>query len=244
MDDHLDALRREVLGVAAVGKLFELPSSGPPSRDTLLKLVTHVAAFDSAIPVLARHLAEAEIDRMSNFLKDLGRGRRVIYDGDDWYWCLSLTTLARTSIDATTYFYSRDGAGVVDDDLWLSKLGQNYLQLQAEAARRGVAVRRIFIVERTELASHSQIRQLVTQHQRLGIQVRLLDASDLPSAAGSFIPVVIFDSSVLYEQTPTRFPASPGYAKTTLVLQLPQVQAMSERFQQLWSIGRLENHKM
>jgi hypothetical protein len=238
VDSRLDGLRSEINQVAAAGKLFELPTSGPLSRDMLLQLVAHASELDRAAPDLGRQLAEAEIDRTSAFVQDLVRGRQIVYDGDDWYWCLSLTRSVRASIDATTYLRKQRGDTLIDDDLWVSELGQRYLHLQAEAVQRGVTVRRIFIVEDAELTGHPHVRQLVAQQLRLGIQSCVLDASDLPNATGTYIPFVIFDNSVLYEQTPTRFPAAPGYAKTTLILEAPPVQNAAKRFQQLWSAAQ------
>ena len=236
-DARLNTLRREVLDLSAAGELFEVPNSGPLPRDALLHFVRQVVGFDSAMSPLARHLAEVEVGRVSSLLKDLSLGNQLVCDGDDWYWCMTLTAHASAGIEAMTFFSSKDGGSVFDDDLWLSELGKKYLHQQVEAVARGVRVRRIFVLENAGLVNDVQFRQLFDQQRRAGIEVRYVIAADLPGAVDSVVPMVIFDDCVLYEQTPARFHSVPGYVKTTLVLQLPQVQAATRKFQQLWSSG-------
>jgi hypothetical protein len=240
VDGRLALLRREVFGIAEAGKLFELPSSGPLSRGKILQLVKHVSVFDAKMPALAFGLADAEVERVSNFLRDMAHVRQVTYDGDDWYWCMSLTIHARNSMDAMTLFHGSDVTNDADDDLWQTELGQRYLRLQADAVGRGVRVRRLFVVENYDFAKNSRIRQHFDQQHRLGIQVRFLAASNLPSTARTITPMVIFDDTVVYEQTTARLPSVPGYVKTTLQLQEPKVQAMTKQFQQLWPLGQFE----
>ncbi len=138
VDGQLADLRRDVLETATAGRLIEMPKSGPLSRDTILQLVTNAASFHPAVPPLVRHLAQAEMNRVSNFVRDAASGSQIVYDGDDWYWCFSLIEHTNHNMDATTYFRSKDGVHLADDDLWFSELGQRYLHSQAEAVGRGV----------------------------------------------------------------------------------------------------------
>jgi hypothetical protein len=238
LDGRVDAVRAEVVAVADAGRLLDRSGAGLLGRDAVLDLARHAANLGAGTPESARQLARAEVHRVSEFLADLGSGRQVVYDGDDWYWCMSLVAHARSTIDATTYFSARDGQPVSDDDMWFSELGQRYLDLQAAAVRRGVAVRRIFVVGDSGHLDHPQVLRLVAQQRQLAIAVRRLDASTLASASGTNLPMVIFDGEILYEQTPTRFPAAPGYTKTTLVLDASHVNAMAERFDQLWEAAQ------
>jgi hypothetical protein len=99
-----------------------------------------------------------------------------------------------------------------------------------------VTIRRIFITDHIDLVKHPEIRRIMDQQHKLGIQVRILDTTRLSSIAGGFVPMVIFDGSVLYEHTSTWLSNLPGYTKTTLILQPQQVDAMVDRFNQVWSI--------
>lgn len=210
--------------------------SGPLGRQPVVELLQHAADLHHSAPALAHRLAESEISDLSNFLKDLGRGREVTEGGDGWPWTFTLTASVQQTIDATSYSAQGDKErSLRDDDMWKSELGQDYLELQALAVERGVAIRRIFILENPRLAKHSELLEICEQQCGLGIDVRLIDASTAAGIARSHTPMVIFDNAISFELTTSRFPdAAPGFIKTTLVLNPFLVHERVKMFQRLW----------
>ena len=220
----------------AVGLLARL-DSGPLGRQSVIDILQHAADLNhSSLPALSHQLAQSELSTVSNFIKDLGRGREVAAEGDVWPWMNSLTMSVQKTIDATSYSARGEiEQGLFDDDSWMSELGQRYLDLQERAIQRGVGIRRIFLLETPQLANHPQLREICDQQSRLGIDVRLIDAEKANQVASGHIPLIIFDRAVLVELTPSRFPtARPGFIKTTLVLNPFQVHEKFEMFQRLW----------
>lgn len=127
----------------------------------MVDLLGHAAALDHSAPALVHRLAESQISDLSMFLKDLGRAREVVADGDEWFWTFTLTSNVRHSIDATSYSaLGKDERSLWDDDGWNSELGRRYLELQAQAVQRGVVIRRIFILETPSLLAHPGLREI------------------------------------------------------------------------------------
>ena len=210
--------------------------SGPLGRQPILELVQHAAGVDHSAPELAHRLAESEIRDLSNFLKDLGRGRQVAADDEGWGWTFTLTANAQQTIDATSYIAGGDGImSLWDDDTWTSENAHVYLALQAQAIQRDVAIRRIFILETLALTNHPDLRRICDMQGDRGIDVRLIDVESAAAIARGHIPLVIFDRAISLELTPGRFPATaPGFVKATLVLNQRQVQKRVEMFERLW----------
>ena len=218
--------------------------AGPLGRQPILELVQYAADVDySALPLL-HQLAESEISKCSNFLKDLGRGREVTADDEGWGWTFTLTTNVQQSVDATSYIARDDKkvSSLWDDDAWTSEHARLYLRLQAQAIKRGIAIRRIFILETLELAEHPELRRICDEQCTIEIDVRLIDAQTAAAIARGHVPLVIFDRAISLELTPSRFPeAAPGFVKTTLVLNPFQVRDRSEMFERLWIGGTKVN---
>jgi hypothetical protein len=210
--------------------------AGPLGRQPVLELVQHAAGVDHSAPELAHRLAESEIRDLSNFLKDLGRGREVAADDEGWGWTFTLTNNAQQTIDATSYIASGDNdVSLRDDDIWISELAQRYLDRQAQAIKRGVNVRRIFILETLALADHPGMRLICEMQIRIGIDMRTIDVVAATGIASRHIPLVIFDRAVSLDLTPSRFPTTtPGFVKATLVLNPFQVHERVQMFERLW----------
>jgi hypothetical protein len=112
------------------------------------------------------------------------------------------------------------------------------LDLQALAIKRGVTIRRIFILEKLSLAELPELRQICDDQCAKGVDVRLIDAETAAAVASRHVPLVLFDRAISLELTPSRFhTAAPGFVKTTLVLNPFQVHERLEMFERLWIGG-------
>ena len=219
-------------------------NAGPLEQEPVVELLKHIADLGTSAPALAHRLADAEISNVSSFIKDLGAGRQVAVDGDNWSWIYTLTNAARHGIDATSYSARGDSdQGLLDDDMWLSPLGQRYMEMQAAAIQRGVTIRRIFVLETPQLAQHAVLRRIGNQQCAAGIDVGLIDAATASNVAADHIPLIMFDHQISLDFTTSRFPSAiPGFIKTTMVLNPYDVHARHEMFQRLWeSAKRYEN---
>jgi hypothetical protein len=126
------------------------------------------------------------------------------------------------------------GGECSDGGLWTSDYGRRYYELQREAISRGVAIRRIFIIDQPELATDADFLRICQQHNDLGIQVRVLSkVLDV-----SLFDFVLFDGVLSYEVTPASLIESgtmPTMVKTHLVLQADRVENRLRQFEVLWS---------
>jgi hypothetical protein len=224
-----------------VTELFSLVEASALHTDAVTQLVRHSALLDPASPSLVFRFAQAEIARMSDFLKDLGEGGSVIYEGEDRDWLLALVRSAEQSIDATSLTtVDAGGTGYVDGGLWTTDLGQRYLQTQREAVQRGVRIRRIFVIVRPSgEVTDDDVLAVCRPQQEVGIEVRVLDSAGLPGNA--LFDFVLFDEAISYEVTPaTRVDdsAPPAILNTRLELHTLRVHDRIQRFEHLWASAR------
>jgi hypothetical protein len=236
-----ESVREGFAKINDVTELFSLVEKSALHTDAVTQLVRHSALLDPASPSLVFRFAQAEIARMSEFLKDLGEGGNVIYEGEDRDWLLALVRSAEQSIEATSLTtVDAGGAGYVDGGLWTTDLGQRYLQVQREAVRRGVRIRRIFVIVRPpDEVTDADVLTVCRPQQEIGIEVRVLDSAGLPGNA--LFDFVLFDEAISYEVTPaTRVDESapPTILNTRLELHAHRVRDRIQRFEQLWASAR------
>jgi hypothetical protein len=183
---------------------------------------------------------QRELDRTNRLFEGLVQ-KKVLYDGEDRDWLLSLTHSARASIDAiSTQQVDAAGAGF-GEGFWNTDLGNHYLTAQHEAVKRGVRVRRMFIVDDDDMVADAQLRELCRRQLSLGIEVRVLRPSrlklDLPADVYDFI---LFDDVLSYEMTPAMtLPARHEtlFQSTTLELAGGRVQERRQRYDKLWELA-------
>jgi hypothetical protein len=149
---------------------------------------------------------------------------------------LDLTRSATESILAVSLTTVDAG---VDGGLWMTDLGQRYLQLQKEATARGVAIQRIFIAAEAEMLRNEEFQEICQLHREMGVHVRLLDAADAPLLrATTMFDFIVFDSSVSYESTPASLATErvrPIIINTRLVQDEERVEDRLKRFHELWA---------
>lgn len=224
-------------------ELFSLVEASALRSDVVIQLVRNSTQLDRASPTLISRFAQAEISRVSEFLKELSDGGNVTYDGEDRDWILALAHSAETSIDATSLSaVDAGGKGSVDSGLWTSDLGQRYLDAQRDAIQRGVRIRRVFILGQPDIAADGIFLDVCNRQRDMGIQVKVLDSSAIPGTRRtSLFDFVLFDDVISYEVTP----ASPvaGMTRTTIVntrleLRRIRVRDRMQRFKDLWASAR------
>ncbi len=222
--------------ISEATELFGLIEESAVQTELLSQLVRHSTKIGTDSPGLAHRLARRELERLSEFLKELGDGAEAIYDGEDRDWLLNLTHSAEKGIDATS-LTTVDGGG-----MWATDLGQRYLDAQREAVQRGVRIRRIFIQDRPDPGGENALDKIYRQHADIGVEVRILDLSTATHLRRtSLFDFVLFDQVISYEVTTGSWideNTPPIVVNTRLVLRPSRVDERSERFRELWEVSR------
>lgn len=207
------------------------------STARLAELAEKAGAIGPGAPPLIVAFAQSEIDRVTELcaaLADSGLSR----DGEDHDYLLTLTGKAQQSIDATSLF-AVDAAGMSGESgFWNSDLGQCYLELQQSAVRRGVRVRRIFILDSEELVARRQFEALCQTQADYGIEVRVLVPSRV-SLRQKVRDYVLFDDTISYEVTPCirltqDLNDEPRIQSTKVNCRGQQVSNLIEDYARLW----------
>jgi hypothetical protein len=222
-------------------ELFGLVEASALRTDVVTQLVRNSTELEPSTPPLVYRFAQSEIGRMSQFLKELKDGD-ASYDGEDRDWLLGLARNAKMSIDATSLTTVDAGGRGFDGGFWETDLGQRYLETQREVAQRQVKIRRVFILDRLELASDSNFLQMLRLQANMNIEVRILDAAAIPAVRkSSLFDFILFDSVISYEVTPaSRVDEAmrPTILNTRLVLRPDRVEDRIDRFRDLWASAR------
>jgi hypothetical protein len=165
------------------------------------RLIEHVAGISPDAPPLVRAFVQLEVNRVSELLRGL-TVNEATYDGEDQDWLLNLTRCADHTIDAVS-IPEVDAAGNTYHSFWQSHLGRRYMDLQRQAIRRGVRVRRVFVTERDEMANDPVLQRICRFQDGSGIEVRLLSPSAVPDEIrGQITDYILFDDRLSYETTP------------------------------------------
>jgi hypothetical protein len=235
-------LNREIAKISDATALYDRLERSGLEIGSLARLVHLVADLADERESLAYKVVSADVDKVVAFLEQLRHGGAAAYDGEDADWLLSLTEAARHSLDATSRAsVALDGSGFVDEGFWETELSHRYLERQRAAIRRGVKVRRIFVLETEQLVQHFALRQICDQQTAMGMEVRLLDASKLTASQRLMLPdLVVFDEEVSYELiSGPRIGAGAAlyYIKTSLVVQPRVVRERIQLFADLWELS-------
>ncbi|GAA5195302.1 hypothetical protein GCM10023322_61740 [Rugosimonospora acidiphila] len=230
-------VRNGFLKINEATELFGLVETSALRTDVVTQFVRNATRIDPE-PSLLFDFAQAEIYRMSKFLKELSTGEHVSYDGEDRDWLLGLARHARTSIDATSLTTVDASAESGSGGLWNSDLGARYLEVQREAIARGVKVRRVFILNRSGPSRYPNLPEICRIQHDLGIQVRILFAQEISGLLrNSLFDFIIFDDVLSYEVTPGSRLESQDHAVllgTHLILGRDRVEERTRRFNNLW----------
>jgi hypothetical protein len=247
--EHVDAtsklIRDEFTKINDATKLFGLVEASALKTDAMTQLVKNSTSIPQGTPPLVFDFAQGEIARLSGYLKELGQGGDVTYEGEDRDWLLGLTKVATSTIDATSLTtVDAGGRGFVDGGLWSSDLGHHYLEAQREAIRRGVQIRRIFILDRPDLQNDADLTSILNDHVAIGVNVRILRPIEvIPAWRAALFDFIVIDGALSYQPTAasrTNEQGRPVIITTTLVTNGTRVQERIERFKDLWDSASVQ----
>ncbi|HWC83205.1 MAG TPA: hypothetical protein VG756_24880 [Pseudonocardiaceae bacterium] len=229
-----EAVQRGFRKVSEATELFAEVESTGLKTDAITLLVRKATEIGPGVPPLVARFVQLEIDQLAYFLHGLA-ARHLSYEGEDRNWLLSLSRSAEQSIDAVSLPAVDAGDDTNSDGFWGSDLGHRYLQLQYEAVRRNVRVRRVFVIARHELERRPEALRACYEQAQLGIEVRLLYDTRLPPSllCSDFI---LFDNQLSYEVTPDAGTEYTGslISHTQLVLDRNLVADRRNTFAELW----------
>jgi hypothetical protein len=190
---------------------------------------------------LVHSLVRAEFDRLSWMLSGL-TDKEVTYEGEDREWLLSLTRVVRGSIDAVSLPVTDGGGHGYHSGFWGSDLGHRYLDLQHEAVRRNVRVRRLFVIEHADLAEDLDMLQTCHYQAALGVEVRWLAPGVVPRTREKYLhDFTLFDEEISYEMTPVtqiEEGENPLFQHTRLILDPTLVRERKKRYAEFWESAR------
>jgi hypothetical protein len=242
----LDRLRAEVardlVDVSNASQFLRVSQTSALRPELLFGLLDTAGELTAQDDPILRDLAEQELVRTTGFLHALRERREITYEGEDRDWLLGLTGTVRASLDAVS-LHTADDARRRDWDItfWTSDLGLRYLDLQRSAVLRGVAVRRIFVVDDAAVLGTEPFRRVVREQLAAGVRVRYVDVSTAAShLATDLRDVVIFDRAIWY-QVFAEAATSPSRgavpAVTRMILDPDRVSEHARRYDRAWELA-------
>jgi uncharacterized protein DUF6879 len=203
----------------------------------LVKVVQNAYAFEHRSSPLANAFIQAEAQRFNLLLHQLRAGEGT-YDGEDRDWLLTLTRTCTRTLDATSLTTTDAGGRLrFSGGFWESDLGLHYLELQAEAVRRGVTIRRVFILEDAKVTEDLTYQAMCERQRRLGFEIRYL-VPDMVSVGlhNKLDDFILFDNEISYEVVASLAPgnARPVISSTHLALNRMLVAKRVRQFAEIW----------
>ena len=235
--EDIQAVVREGFGnVNKATQLLAEVEAGGLKTSKVADLLRYAGGISPATPPLVAMLAQAEVDRVSQFLREMAE-QEANYDGEDHDWLLSLTRHANRSIDAIS-LPEVDAAGHEYHSFWQSPLGRQYLDCQRDAIRRGIRVRRVFVTEFDRMRNDRILQHICRTQADVGIEVRLLYPESAPRVLQGYLTdFILFDNTLSYEVTPAAHVdhgESPMIVGTRLIMRPERVAERIERYRDIW----------
>ncbi|GAA3197186.1 hypothetical protein [Actinocorallia longicatena] len=205
----------------------------------LAALLESVKRFEGPVPPLVKGIADAELHRVARFLRQLADGEAAYDDGEDRDWMLSLARTSTASIDATSTLVVDGLERGFKGGFWTGDLGHRYLRAQTDAVRRGVTVRRLFILDSTADAGRPEFLSICRSQTAADIQVRVTDRESVPlTLRSSLIDFVVFDRAASYELIPApSHSGAPTFLSTRIIRRAEHLKARIAQFETLWTLG-------
>jgi hypothetical protein len=227
--DLQETIRHGFAGVNEATELREEIESSALNHETLKHVIRRAGYFSELNSPLVLRVADNEVDRLAADLQALASGHELFYDGEDREYLLALTSQSRKSIMATAW----TTATSLEAGFWLTDLGVRYLDLQRAALRRGVQIKRVFIVENPDVMRTDLVQRILSTQRTMGVEIRLLGVGPVPPDE-SIADFVLFDEEISHETAPVTRRGESGALITRLVLDPTFVQNRVLRFQELW----------
>ncbi|MCW7943560.1 hypothetical protein AAW14_16310 [Streptomyces hygroscopicus] len=219
-----EAVDESFAKINAATELFSQVDRSVLRSDGVTRLARKYTQVGEQGSEIVKTFAQEEIARLASLMESLSNGSADC-PGENHEWLIDLTTCTKKTLYAT----STD----VDRDFWASEPAKRYLAAQGEAIKkRGVEVRRLFLVDELEDVTES-LRKLCERQRTFGIDARIAVQSLLePSAQVTPLnDFIIFDGELCYETEPD---VRVVPAKTTLKMTPEHVGERVNRFNVLW----------
>jgi hypothetical protein len=228
---------RRFAQLTSIPEAFGLQPIDHDRAAELVRVVQNAYAFEHRSSPLANAFVRAEAQRFNLLLHQLRSGEGT-YDGEDRDWLLTLTHNCARTLDATSLTTTDSGGRArYGGGFWESDLGLHYLEKQADAIKRGVTVRRVFVLEHSRITEDEAYQRMCDRQRNLGIDIRYLTPDmvsvNLHNKLDDFI---VFDNEISYESVPSLAPGDsrPVISTTHLVLNRTLVAKRVRQFAEIW----------
>ncbi|MBR7835927.1 hypothetical protein KDL01_21815 [Actinospica durhamensis] len=233
--EHIDG-RLSLL--MAVPELFNLQRTRPTTAQSIVKVIRDAYSYERRSSPLSTRFLERKTTDFSGLLHGLRAGHAV-YAGEDFDWMMTLTGTCERTIDATSSTATDSGGRRrYSGGFWDSNQGLRYMEAQREAVqRRGVKIRRLFILEFAPLTADEFYIALCERQRRAGIEIRYLTRDMCrPELLNQLDDFIVFDNEVCYETIPTPTPGEdrPTVSRTEVVVARDTVNDRVSQFTRLW----------
>jgi hypothetical protein len=223
-------------------ELFARVDASELRSDAVIDLIATAASVDRGVGPLMAGMMNLQLGSARRFFQQLATNSRIEYEGEEYEWMFGLVALCTESVAATSTI-GASGRGLVDERFWTSPLAFRYLSLHRDAVRRrGVRIRRIFVVFEDATADDHQISVIIARNQEAGVEVRVLNAANIPPEMDRSMDFVVVDNEISYEPLPVRaFPGTrPMTTIQTTVLEFSPdvISRRTEEFEVCWEAAR------
>lgn len=172
--------------IKEITKIVESINENDPAYSLLIKFSnterTLLELDNDQIRFLFSSQLNKNIERMAAFIDDLENREIKISEGDAALFAIKNFETARISIDATSYVNPEQWW--INKDGTISNEGTNYIKKNAEAVRRGIKVRRVFIFDSKN--EELTMKKVLEANRKAGVEVYTAFRSSLPKTIGSF----------------------------------------------------------
>ncbi|SMC51593.1 DUF6879 family protein [Kibdelosporangium aridum] len=234
-EDIRRALDEGFAKVSAATQLCAQLEAAGMRTEALGRLVAQAAEMEHVSSNLQRGFIDTEMDRVTYVLHAFGE-KEATYNGEDREWLLGLTRNVTKSIDAISTSTADAGRTEFENGFWGSNLGRYYLAAQQDAVCKGIRVRRIFVVHSAESIDDHGLLSVCRTQASLGIEVRVLDITNVPSTPTSnsiLHDFILFDDELSYDVV-TAEGSAPSILCTRLVLREEEIKKRRDRFRHFW----------
>jgi hypothetical protein len=231
LSQHVD---RRFVQISQATELFGQLEASTLRTDPMVALVQHAARIDLAKDSLRTRLVQSMVHDMSEFFEQIV-DLRAEYRGGEHDWLFALVQNAKVSVKATSTIGPK-GTALVDEEFWTSQEARAYLAHQKDAVQRGVKIRRIFLLYDDSLVGSPALQSIVQDNVDVGVKVRVLPPSLLPSAAARPLDFVLFDDEISYELSSASLPQGGSIVhRTALELRTELVLDRKAKFEEMWN---------
>lgn len=209
-----------------VSKYLETHSGLIDSSDLVVSAARAMRKLENSGTILQRWIAERAFERLNDNLTNISSGRWVVQSVEGF------VDLAEKLFERDTCRTEYCGTSVVSDyrAYWTSGLGKRFQDATVNAMKRGVTIKRVFILERPE--DKVEAEPVMRAQAALQIDVRYMLRSDAPTGTPT-IDFGIWNQSVAVELSESRYQGSAFRA--TFHLNPIEVKHLMETFEALFN---------